>query len=48
MFAYFQNSIGVANVLNFKDRMPCEPAWITQKMGGYGFAEMVDVLLAGR
>jgi hypothetical protein len=38
MFAYFQNSIGVANVLNFKDRMPCEPAWITQKMGGYGFA----------
>jgi HAD superfamily hydrolase (TIGR01484 family) len=48
MFAYFQNSIGVANVLNFKGRMPCEPAWVTQKMGGYGFAEMVDVLLAGR
>ena len=46
MFAYFQNSIGVANVLNFEGRMPCEPAWVTQKMGGYGFAEMVDVLLS--
>jgi hydroxymethylpyrimidine pyrophosphatase-like HAD family hydrolase len=48
MFAYFKNSIGVANVLQFKGRMPCEPAWVTQKKGGYGFAEMVDELLAGR
>ena len=46
MFAYFPNSVGVANVLHFKNRMPCEPAWVTQKEGGYGFAEMVDALLA--
>lgn len=46
MFAYFPNSVGVANVLHFKSRMPCEPVWITQKAGGYGFAEMVDALLA--
>ncbi len=46
MFAYFPNSVGVANVLHFKNRLPCEPAWVTQKEGGYGFAEMVDALLA--
>ena len=46
MFDYFPNSVGVANVLNFKGRLPCEPTWVTQKMGGYGYAEMVDRLLA--
>jgi HAD superfamily hydrolase (TIGR01484 family) len=45
MFAYFPNSVGVANVSNFEGRMPCNPAWITRKEGGYGFAEMVDKLL---
>ncbi len=42
----FPNSVGVANVLQFEGRMPCNPAWITRKEGGYGFAEMVDKLLA--
>lgn len=46
MFAYFPHSVGVANVLQFTGRMPCNPAWITRKEGGYGFAEMVDTLLA--
>ena len=45
MFAYFPHSIGVANVLQFEGRMPCDPAWITRREGGYGFAEMVDKLL---
>ena len=45
MFAYFPHSVGVANVLHFEGRMPCNPAWITRKEGGYGFAEMVDHLL---
>jgi hypothetical protein len=36
----------VANVLQFEGRMPCNPAWITRKVGGHGFAEMVDKLLA--
>ena len=46
MFAYFPHSVGVANVLHFKERMDCDPAWITEKEGGYGFAEMVDTLLS--
>jgi HAD superfamily hydrolase (TIGR01484 family) len=46
MFAYFPHSVGVANVLQFEGRMPCNPAWITRKEGGHGFAEMVDKLLA--
>jgi len=46
MFAYFPHAVGVANVLNFKKRMDSDPAWITEKEGGYGFAEMVDTLLS--
>ena len=45
MFAYFPQSVGVANVLQFEGRMPSNPAWITRNEGGYGFAEMVDKLL---
>ena len=47
MFAYFPNSVGVANVLQFEDRLTSKPAWVTRKKGGYGFAEMVGVLLRG-
>ena len=46
MFAYFPDSVGVANVMQFKDRLASEPAWVTRKEGGYGFAEMVDQLLS--
>ena len=46
MFAYFPHSVGVANVMQFEGRMPCNPSWITRQEGGYGFAEMVDDLLA--
>ena len=46
MFSYFPHSVGVANVLHFKERMDCNPAWITKKEGGLGFAEMVDILLS--
>ncbi len=46
MFAYFPNSVGVANVLRFKERLTSKPAWVTRKEGGYGFAEMVDRLLS--
>jgi len=46
MFSYFPHSVGVANVLHFKERMGFNPAWITVKEGGYGFAEMVDILLS--
>jgi len=45
MFAFFQNSVGVANILQFTDEMTHEPTWVTEKKGGYGFAEMVETLL---
>ena len=47
MFAYFPNSVGVANVKQFKGKMDHLPTWITEKEGGYGFAEMVNILLTG-
>jgi len=45
MFGYFPHAVGVANVARFSGKMEAEPAWITAAEGGYGFAEMVDVLL---
>lgn len=48
MFAYFPNAVGVANLMNFVDRIDALPAWITQAEGGYGFAEMARLLLAGK
>lgn len=46
MFRYFPNSVGVANVIRFIGKMPHEPAWVTEKEGGYGFAEIVKTLLS--
>ncbi len=46
MFAYFPHGVGVANILHFLDDLPTKPAWVTREEGGYGFAEMVGVLLA--
>ncbi|MBW1995290.1 MAG: HAD-IIB family hydrolase [Deltaproteobacteria bacterium] len=45
MFAYFPHAVGVADILRFKGKMEYEPAWVTKRKGGYGFAEMVDILL---
>ncbi len=45
MFGFFPHAVGVANVARFSGKMEAEPAWITTQEGGYGFAEMVDVLL---
>ncbi|MBI5577716.1 MAG: HAD-IIB family hydrolase [Deltaproteobacteria bacterium] len=45
MFAFFPNAVGVANVREFAGRMSSLPRWITQREGGGGFAEMVEVLL---
>jgi HAD superfamily hydrolase (TIGR01484 family) len=48
MFAFFPLSVGVANVRHLLHRMTHTPALVTQGEGGYGFAEVVDALLAGR
>ena len=45
MFAYFPHSVGVANVKQFEGKMDSHPTWVTHKEGGYGFAEMVNILL---
>jgi HAD superfamily hydrolase (TIGR01484 family) len=45
MFAFFKNSVGVANVKAFVKEIDNLPSWITLKKGGLGFAEMVDTLL---
>jgi hypothetical protein len=48
MFAFFENSIGVANVADFRDRLAASPRYVTQARGGAGFAEAADALLAAR
>ncbi|MCF8092125.1 MAG: HAD-IIB family hydrolase [Desulfotignum sp.] len=45
MFEFFPNSVGVANILFFKDTLSHRPAWITEQEGGYGFAEMAACLI---
>jgi len=46
MFNFFSHSVGVANVLDFKDQLTFAPTWVTARKGGHGFAEMVEHLLA--
>ncbi len=46
MFGFFPNGVGVANVLEFEGQMENEPTWVTSKEGGFGFAEMVQILLS--
>jgi len=48
MFAFFPNSIGVANVLEMADLMSDFPAWITQSAGAAGFAEVAEALIPTR
>jgi HAD superfamily hydrolase (TIGR01484 family) len=45
LFAYFPNSVGVANVRAFADRIATLPAYVTVGAGGAGFAEIAEVLL---
>jgi HAD superfamily hydrolase (TIGR01484 family) len=46
LFSFFSHSVGVSNILNFKDSLASKPFWITEKSGGYGFAEMTQILLS--
>ncbi len=48
MFSYFPNSVGVANLVNFIDRLKSPPTYITSKPSGAGFVEMAEKLLAAR
>ncbi|HEY6240470.1 MAG TPA: HAD-IIB family hydrolase [Burkholderiales bacterium] len=46
MFAYFQNSVGVANVRRFEDRLAAAPKYVTQAAAGAGFVEVVGQLIS--
>jgi HAD superfamily hydrolase (TIGR01484 family) len=46
MFAFFDHSIGVANVARFKGALEAEPKYVTRGTAGAGFAELAVQLLA--
>jgi HAD superfamily hydrolase (TIGR01484 family) len=48
MFAFFDTSIGVANVRDFLARMRAHPRYVTPSPGGHGFAEGVAHILSRR
>lgn len=45
MFAYFENSVGVANVARFAGKLEAEPKYVTRGLAGSGFAELAALLL---
>jgi hypothetical protein len=45
MFSYFDNSVGVANVLRFSGKMEASPKYVTRGAAGSGFAELVAHML---
>ncbi len=46
MFEYFPNSVGVANILGFNDRLEFKPAFITEGKGGMGFTQFAKILIS--
>ena len=47
MFAFFQNSVGVANVRRFEGRLAASPRFVTRAASGAGFVELAQHLLQG-
>jgi HAD superfamily hydrolase (TIGR01484 family) len=48
MFAAFPLSVGVANIVDFADRLRQWPAYVTAHARGCGFIEVAEALLAAR
>ncbi|MGH8672850.1 MAG: HAD-IIB family hydrolase [Burkholderiales bacterium] len=48
MFAFFERSIGVANVARFAGRLAAPPRHVTSGASGAGFVELIEHLLAHR
>jgi HAD superfamily hydrolase (TIGR01484 family) len=46
MFAFFDHSVGVANVARFKGKLEAEPKYVARGAAGAGFAELAALLLA--
>jgi hypothetical protein len=47
MFAFFHNSVGVANVRRFEGRLDAPPKYVTVAASGTGFVELAEHLLHG-
>src|SRR5713226_4152817 len=45
MFAFFERSVGVANVRRFQDLLSDKPRYVTRAASGAGFAELAEHLL---
>ncbi len=48
MFSFFEHTVGVANLAEFRDGMRYLPQWITEQPGGHGFCELADLLVRSR
>jgi HAD superfamily hydrolase (TIGR01484 family) len=48
MFEAFPHSVGVANIMRFRDQLAHEPAYVTRGERGAGFAEAASAILASR
>ena len=48
MFAFFANSVGVANVRRFATVLEAAPKYVTRAACGAGFAELAEHVLRGR
>jgi HAD superfamily hydrolase (TIGR01484 family) len=48
MFAFFQNSVGVANVRRFDAQLSDKPKYVTRAAAGAGFAELAEHLLVAK
>ncbi len=47
-FAFFERTVGVANVRDHVARLPRAPRWIAEGDRGEGFAEVAEAILAAR
>ena len=45
MFDFFLNSVGVANVLDYTDKINRLPTWITKKRSSVGFVELANTII---
>ncbi|MEZ0392811.1 MAG: HAD-IIB family hydrolase [Pseudobdellovibrionaceae bacterium] len=48
MFSYFPNSFAVSNIVDFLDQISHRPAYVANRRGGLGFAEITDQILKQR
>jgi HAD superfamily hydrolase (TIGR01484 family) len=48
MFSFFEHTVGVSTVIDYLDKLPKPPRWITRGPGGAGFVEAANAVIAAR